>query len=134
MELVKVNHIIALQYGDGKQMIVPQTLLVEWQGQQFLRTKATSSTIITLICGSCQKNASLAASDGLSELVSLRNKVAMCVSENNDEGEFFESAAKKNQSQQVHCRQNSGGGLQWHKHHSPVARSKTFQVRPYGAG
>ena len=90
-----MNHIIALQYGDGKQMIVPQTLLVEWQGQQFLRTKATSSTIITLICGSCQKNASLAASDGLSELVSLRNKVAMCVSENNDEGEFFESAAKK---------------------------------------
>ena len=95
MELVKVNHIIALQYGGGKQIIVPETLLVEWLGQQFLRIKATSSTIITLICGSCPKNASLAASDGLSELVSLRNKVAMGVSENNDEGEVFESAAKK---------------------------------------
>ena len=124
-----MNHIIALQYGGGKQIIVPETLLVEWLGQQFLRIKATSSTIITLICGSCPKNASLAASDGLSELVSLRNKVAMGVSENNDEGEVIET-----QRQQVHCRQNSGGGLQWHKHHCPVARNKTFQVRPYGAG
>ena len=80
-----MNHIIALQYGGGKQIIVPETLLVEWLGQQFLRIKATSSTIITLICGSCPKNASLgtslAASDGLSELLSLRNKVAMGVSE-----------------------------------------------------
>lgn len=104
MEPVKIVTMFALQHGEGKQIVLPENLVTSFQGQQFLRVKATSATIVNLICPTKEKNASLAASSGLAELLELRNKAATqgCTADVEEGSAVFDSAKKKDKAPKSH--------------------------------
>ena len=75
MEPVHVSSAVVLQFG-GNKAIIPESLIMEHADKKYLKLSATSHVILGLLCGSYPKNASLASSPALQEMVTARNEAA----------------------------------------------------------
>ena len=72
---VEIKQDIRLSFDAGKFISVPDALILEHDGEQFLKVKATSASIISVITGKvAPKNGSFATSKNLQELLRLRNE------------------------------------------------------------
>ena len=72
---VEIKQDIRLSFDAGKFISVPDALILERNGEQFLKVKATSASIISVITGKvAPKNGSFATSKNLQELLRLRNE------------------------------------------------------------
>ena len=75
---VEIKQDIRLSFDDGKFISVPDSLIQIHNGEQFVKVKATSASIMSVITGKvAPKNGSFATSKNLQELVRLRN-VQIC--------------------------------------------------------
>ena len=93
MAMVSMKTKVELCYGSNKAT-VPESLVMEHGGKQYLKMRPTSATIIALICGKAPKNSSLSSSPALADLIQKRNEKAM-EHEDQEEQDVFEPAAKK---------------------------------------
>ena len=74
---VEIKQDIRLSFDDGKFISLPESLIVTHNGDQFVKVKATSASIISVITGKvAPKNGSFATSKNLQELLRLRNEAA----------------------------------------------------------
>ena len=72
---VEIKQDYRISFDDGKFISLPDALIVEHNGEHFLKVKATSASIISIITGKvAPKNGSFATSKNLLELLRLRNE------------------------------------------------------------
>ena len=75
---VEIKQDIRLSFDDGKFISVPDSLIQTHNGEQFVKVKATSASIISVITGKvAPKNGSFATSKNLQELLRLRNEASL---------------------------------------------------------
>ena len=88
---VEISHTVSLKY-NGKKQSIPDSLIVQdGLGHEFLKVAATNQVILRLICGNCQKNASLAGGQGITDLKQQRNqKAGLAASDGPDEEEWLD--------------------------------------------
>ena len=73
--MVSIKEAIELQYEEEKQVLIPHTLIVNHEGQKYLKLRPTSQPIICFLHGEqTKRNASLSQLEPLQQLIEARNQ------------------------------------------------------------
>lgn len=85
MDEVKIRTSTEIQCGEGKWLHMPPSLIEEHEGQQFLRFRPSSHSIVSLVTQApFEKNATISNSSKLQDLVKLRNEALAALHEGGD--------------------------------------------------
>jgi hypothetical protein len=73
--MVSIKEAIEIQYQDEKPVLIPHSLILNHEGQKYLKVRPTSQPIICLLHGKQSKrNASLSQLEPLGPLIEARNQ------------------------------------------------------------
>lgn len=123
-----------IQWQDGKWHSIPGSLIEEFEGRSFLRFRPTNYTLIGLLSpGHSVKNASMASSSTLSNLIEARNAAALQLhsTKAKDEGDNAALFDKKEEAEEEANSSDSGASEEDKKTMKKRKRTPTIPPGDY---